>query len=126
MKTVLAIAVGGSLGALARYYFSIGAAKIFGTAFPWGTLLENFIGCFVMGILAALMDKFWMPSAEIKAFLTIGFLGAFTTFSAFSLDFALLHERGELLVGGLYILASVIASIGGIFLGMLLIRLISQ
>ena len=126
MKTVLAIAVGGSLGALARYYFSIGAAKYFGTAFPWGTLLENFIGCFVMGILTALMERFWMPSAEIKAFLTIGFLGAFTTFSAFSLDFALLHERGELLVGGLYVLASVIASIGGIFLGMLLIRLISQ
>ena len=126
MKTVLAIAVGGSLGAVARYYFSIGAAKFLGTALPWGTSLENLIGCFAMGVLAELMDIFWMPSEEIKAFLTIGFLGAFTTFSTFSLDFALFHGRGELLMGGLYVLTSVIASIGGVFLGMLLIRVIFQ
>ena len=126
MKTVLAIAVGGALGATARYYFSIGAAKVFGTSLPWGTLLENLIGCFAMGVFAELMDICWTPNEEVKAFLTIGFLGAFTTFSAFSLDFALLHGRGELLMAGLYVLASVTASIGGFYLGMLLIRMMFQ
>ena len=126
MKTVLAIAAGGALGAVARYYVSIGTGVALGTAFPWGTLFVNIIGCFAMGVLVELMAITWSPSAELRAFLTVGILGALTTFSAFSLDVALLHGRGEMLLGGIYILASVAASLGGVFGGMSLIRMVLQ
>jgi len=126
MKTVLAIAAGGALGAVARYYVSIGTGMVLGTAFPWGTLFVNLIGCFAMGILVELMAITWSPSAEMRAFLTVGILGALTTFSTFSLDVALLQGRGELFLGGIYIFTSVAASIGGIFAGMSLIRLMLQ
>ena len=126
MKTVLAIAAGGALGAVARYYVSIGTGVVLGTAFPWGTLVVNLIGCFAMGVLVELMAITWSPSAELRAFLTVGILGALTTFSAFSLDVALLHGRGEMLLGGIYILASVAASLGGVFGGMSLIRMVLQ
>ena len=126
MKTVLAIAAGGALGAVARYYVSIGTGVALGTAFPWGTLFVNIIGCFAMGVLVELMAITWSPSAELRAFLTVGILGALTTFSAFSLDVALLHGRGEMLLGGIYILASVAASLGGVFGGMSLVRMVLQ
>ena len=124
MKTVLAIAAGGALGAVARYYVNIGTGVLLGTAFPWGTLVVSLIGCFAMGVLLELMAITWSPSAELRAFLTVGILGALTTFSAFSLDVALLHGRGEMLLGGIYILASVAASLGGVFGGMSLIRMV--
>ena len=126
MKTVLAIAAGGALGAVARYYVSIGTGVLLGTAFPWGTLFVNLIGCFAMGVLVELMAVTWSPSAELRAFLTVGILGALTTFSAFTLDVVLLHGRGEMLLGGVYIFASVAASLGGVFGGMSLIRIVLQ
>ncbi len=126
MKTILAIAAGGALGAVARYYVNIWTGIFLGTAFPWGTLVVNLIGCFAMGVLVELMGITWSPSAELRAFLTVGILGALTTFSAFSLDVAMLHGRGEMLLGGIYILASVAASLGGVFGGMSLIRMVLQ
>ena len=126
MKTVLAIAAGGALGAVARYYVSIGTGVLLGTAFPWGTLVVNLIGCFAMGVLMELMAITWSPSAELRAFLTVGILGALTTFSAFTLDVALLHGHGQMLLGGVYIFASVAASLGGVFGGMSLIRMVFQ
>ena len=126
MKTVLAIAAGGALGAVARYYVSIGTGVALGTAFPWGTLFVNIIGCFAIGVLVELMAITWSPSAELRAFLTVGILGALTTFSAFTLDVVLLHGRGEMLLGGIYILASVAASLGGVFGGMSLVRMVLQ
>ena len=124
MKTVLAIAAGGALGAVARYYVNIGTGVLFGTAFPWGTLVVNLIGCFAMGVLMELMAITWSPSVELRAFLTVGILGALTTFSAFTLDVALLHERGEIILGVVYIFVSVAASLGGVFGGMSLIRMV--
>lgn len=124
MKTVLAIAAGGALGAVARYYVNIGTGVLLGTAFPWGTLVVNLIGCFAMGVLLELMAITWSPSAELRAFLTVGILGALTTFSAFTLDVVLLYGRGEMLLGGVYIFASVAASLGGVFGGMSLIRMV--
>ena len=126
MKTILAIAAGGALGAVARYYVNIGTGVLLGTAFPWGTLVVNLIGCFAMGVLLELMAITWSPSAELRAFLTVGILGALTTFSAFTLDVVLLYGRGEMLLGGVYIFASVAASLGGVFGGMSLIRMVLQ
>ena len=124
MKSVLAIAAGGALGAVARYYVNIGTGVLLGTAFPWGTLVVNLIGCFAMGVLMELMAITWSPSVELRAFLTVGILGALTTFSAFTLDVALLHERGEIILGVVYIFVSVAASLGGVFGGMSLIRMV--
>ena len=124
MKTVLAIAAGGALGAVARYYVNIGTGVLLGTAFPWGTLVVSLIGCFAMGVLLELMAITWSPSAELRAFLTVGILGALTRFSAFTLDVVLLQGRGEMLLGGVYVFASVAASLGGVFGGMSLIRMV--
>jgi CrcB protein len=85
-------------------------------------LAANVIGSFVMGVLVAAGALFWSPSPELRAFLTVGLLGAFTTFSSFSLEVALLYERGDLGLAALYIVASVILCVLGLFLGLWLVR----
>jgi len=122
MKLLLAIALGGAVGALGRHYAIAKVASILGHGFPFGTLAANVLGSFVMGVLVELMALAWSPSAELRAFLTVGVLGAFTTFSTFSLDVALLVERGQELNAAVYIAASVCLSVGGLFAGMYLLR----
>ena len=124
MKTVMAIAAGGALGAVARHYVVHWVALSAGTSFPWGILSVNVIGSFIMGVLVEAMTLFWTPSLELRAFLTVGLLGAFTTFSSFSLDVAILHGRGELFLAFLYIVGSVAAAVAGLFAGMHLTRAI--
>ena len=125
MKTVLAIAAGGALGAVARYYVNIGTGVLLGTAFPWGTLFVNLIGCFAMGVLVELMAITWSPSAELRAFLTVGILGALTTFSAFTLDVACCMSAGNVIGRGLYFrFCSSVA--GRRVWGMSLIRMVLQ
>ena len=94
----LLIALGGALGALARYFTQQVVALYTGLGFPWGTLLANVVGCLLIGLLSG----YWMShdyhlSEELKALVVIGFLGAFTTFSAFSLDTLVLYQNGEIL-----------------------------
>ncbi len=125
MISVLSIAAGGALGAVARHFANIGAAMAFGLAFPYGTLIVNILGSFLMGLLIGIFAHVWQPPQELRAFLTIGFLGAFTTFSTFSLDAVTLYERGDVGLSAAYIAASVILSIAGLFAGLLLIRLVS-
>jgi fluoride exporter len=122
MKTVMAIALGGALGAVARHFIERWGAVMLGDGFPWGTLTVNVIGCFAMGVLVELMALAWSPSVEMRAFLTVGILGALTTFSTFSLDIAVLHGRGETLLAASYVLISVVASIVAIFAGLALMR----
>jgi CrcB protein len=99
---------------------------VLGDGFPWGTLTVNVVGCFAMGVLVELMALAWLPSAEMRAFLTVGILGALTTFSTFSLDIAVLHGRGETLLAASYLLISVVASIVAIFTGLTVMRAILQ
>lgn len=122
MSTVLAIALGGALGAVMRHFTNSGVGHILGTDFPYGILVANVLGSFIMGCMVSWFALVLDPPQAIKAFMTVGFLGAFTTFSAFSLDAALLIERGAFMSAGLYIGASVILAIGGLFAGMALIR----
>lgn len=122
MKLILAIAAGGALGAVARHFVSVQAAAWFGSSFPIGTLTVNVVGSFIMGVLVETMALAWSTSGELRAFLTVGILGAFTTFSTFSLDVATLVERGETLSAGLYVAASVVLSIGALFLGLAVMR----
>lgn len=122
MKMLLAVAAGGALGAVGRYLVISQIGHWFGTGFPLGTLAVNVIGSFAMGALIETMALVWSTSQEVRAFLAVGILGAFTTFSTFSMDVALLFERGAMVQTALYILASVTLSIAGLFAGLHLMR----
>ncbi len=123
MKLLAVIALGGALGALGRHFVSAGMVAWLGHGFPWGTLVVNILGSFVMGALVETMALIWSPTAEMRALLTVGLLGAFTTFSTFSLDVVSLYERGEAGIAGLYIVASFVLSVGALFAGLRIMRL---
>lgn len=126
MNAVLLVFVGGGIGAAARHGMNILIPRLLGSNFPWATMIENVLGSLLIGILAAFFafkaDAAWSQHARL--FLTTGILGGFTTFSAFSLDFALLYERGEILQAILYAAGSVGISLVAIFLGLFLVRAI--
>lgn len=117
MKTILAIAIGGASGAVARHLLNTGLSNSLKAPFPWGTMVVNILGCFVMGILVAAFSGFWNAPQSARAFLTVGFLGGFTTFSAFSLDTMNLWTSGDAKGAALYVVGSVILSIAATFLG---------
>lgn len=122
MMTYLWVALGGAIGASARYGVGVQATKWLGLGFPWGTLTVNIVGSFLMGALIELMALKLSVSQDMRAFLTVGILGGFTTFSAFSLDFAVLVERKEMMLAGLYAAGSVGLSIAALFAGLWLMR----
>ena len=122
VKMLLAVAAGGAVGAVGRYLVVSAVGHIFGTGFPLGTIVVNVVGSFFLGALIEALALVWSPSPELRAMVVVGVLGAFTTFSTFSMDVVLLYERGALGQAALYIGASVILSIGAFFLGLSLLR----
>jgi CrcB protein len=115
--------LGGGLGAALRHGVNLLSARLFGTAFPWHTLIENVTGSLAMGVLAGYFAfKGGEASQAWRLFLTTGILGGYTTFSAYSLDAALLYERGEVAQAALYVVASVTLAIGGLVAGLALVR----
>ena len=118
MNMLLAVAAGGALGAVGRYLVMSQVGHWFGHGFPYGTLVVNILGSLVMGLLVEAWALVWSPSPELRALLAVGVLGAFTTFSTFSLDTVVLYERGAFLSVGLYILGSVIFSVAGLVAGL--------
>jgi fluoride exporter len=117
LKTVIAIGLGGAFGSIARHFMNSGLSAIVRTPFPWGILAINVLGCFAMGVLVAVFAGAGNPSQDMRAFLTAGFLGGFTTFSAFSLDAMNLWVSGDVKGFAIYVSASVILSIAAIFAG---------
>lgn len=122
MTRVLAVALGGALGSVARYVMVAQMTRWFGAAFPWGTLAVNIVGGLAIGLLAEAMALKWSVTQEVRLFLITGVLGGFTTFSAFSLEVVALIERGEAAAALAYVLASVVLSVGAVFAGLALIR----
>src|SRR5436305_7879969 len=118
----LIVFLGGGLGAALRHGVNLTSARLLGTAFPYATLLENVSGSLVMGLLAAYFAFKGDASQHWRLFFTTGILGGYTTFSAFSLETALLYERGELGLAALYVLLSVALSVGGLFAGLAVVR----
>jgi CrcB protein len=118
----LLVFVGGGLGAMARHGVNRAGLTALGPGFPWWTLAVNVSGSMAIGLLAGLFGAM-ETGHNSRLFLITGFLGGFTTFSAFSLDALTLWERGALLQAGLYILASVILSLAAAALGLMLSRL---
>jgi CrcB protein len=125
MNLILSIAAGGALGAVARHLLSHRVAALMGSSFPYGTLMVNILGSFLMGLLVTLVAKKFSLSMEMQAFLTVGLLGGFTTFSAFSMETVLLIERGVWSQALLYVAASVLFAVGGLFAGMFVGRVIA-
>jgi CrcB protein len=123
MMGYLIVFVGGGLGAALRHGINILSMRVLGTAFPYATLFENVSGSLVMGLLAGYFAfRSGDVSQQWRLFLTTGILGGYTTFSTFSLDTALLYERGELGLAAFYVAGSVALSIGGLFAGLALVR----
>ncbi|MDA1100266.1 MAG: fluoride efflux transporter CrcB [Proteobacteria bacterium] len=118
----VAVACGGALGAVGRHLLSGHIMRWAGSGFPWGTLTVNVLGSFILGVLVEVMALRWSTTEEIRAFLVVGLLGGFTTFSAFSLDAVLLLERGSLGPAFAYIVGHLVLSICGLFAGLLLFR----
>lgn len=121
MTQFLLVFLGGGLGAALRHGVNVLALRA-NTTFPYGTLCINVVGSLLMGMVVAWFAARSGLSPSLRLFLTTGVLGGFTTFSAFSLEAALLYERGQTGLAVAYVLASVVLSIGGLFAGMALVR----
>ncbi|MGH8126792.1 MAG: fluoride efflux transporter CrcB [Gammaproteobacteria bacterium] len=102
----LAVAIGGSIGAVLRFAISRGAAEWFGTGFPWGTLIVNALGAFAIGFLFAWFSSRLFISPSLRAMILTGMLGALTTFSTFSLETLELLHGGEMMRAGLNVVAN--------------------
>ena len=121
-KLLIAAALGGAVGAGGRFLVAHHALRLMGPSFPWGTLTVNIVGSFVMGILVELMALKITVTPELRTFLITGVLGGFTTFSAFSLDVAVLVERNAIAPALTYVLVSVLCSVGGLFFALWIVR----
>lgn len=121
---VLLVMVGGSLGAVCRYGTSLLAAQWIGTRFPWGTLIVNLTGCFVIGVSFALAERTNLMGPSARLFFMTGFLGALTTFSTFALETVNALRGGTLLVAAMNLLINNAIGFGLVVLGMWLVRLI--
>ena len=122
MINLLLVAAGGAIGAGLRHVANFVALRLVGPSFPWGTMAINIVGSFAMGLFITTLARRYGASNELRLFVATGILGGFTTFSAFSLDFATLWERGATLPAFGYALASLIGAIIALFLGLWLAR----
>jgi CrcB protein len=122
MKLLVWAMVGGALGSGARHLVNVGLGRWLGAGFPWWTLFVNVTGSLLMGILIESFALKLQGSQELRTFLATGVLGGYTTFSAFSMDFAHLMQRHDYLAAGLYLAGSVIVSILALYAGLWLTR----
>lgn len=124
MTRLLLVAIGGALGSVARYGVGLGAARLFpASTWPWGTLTVNVVGGLLMGLLVGWMGlKAGAGQDAVRAFVAVGVLGGFTTFSSFSLETALMIERRDYVSAGAYVLLSVVLAIAALMAGLMLAR----
>jgi len=123
--TYLLVFLGGGLGAMFRHLINTVSGRMLGTAFPYHTFFINVSGSIVMGLIAGYFAFKGGSSQNLRLFLMTGILGGYTTFSAFSLDAALLYERGAMGLAVLYVTGSVVLAIAGLFAGLTLIRAVT-
>jgi CrcB protein len=117
----LIVFVGAGIGGALRHGVNVGAARLWGSGFPFGTLIVNVLGSFVMGLFAGYFAFRPGVPQHVRLFLATGILGGFTTFSAFSLDSALLIERHAYGMAAAYMAGSVCAAVAALFAGMVIV-----
>lgn len=122
LQMVLYVGVGGAVGAMARFLTMSAIGHYFHGSLPWGTFVVNIVGSFALGALLEIMALQWSPSPEMRALLVVGTLGAFTTFSTFSMDLYYLLDRGAIMQGVLYATSSVVLCVVGFWAGISLLR----
>lgn len=122
MNHLLIVAAGGAIGAGLRHLTGLAAMRLLGIGFPWGTLAVNLVGSFAMGVFIEWLARRVGTPPELRLFIATGLLGGFTTFSAFSLDVAVLWERGAGAMAAAYVLVSVCGAIAALFAGLWLVR----
>lgn len=122
----LAVTAGGGIGSWLRFLvgrlYVAGLGPVRASVFPWGTLTVNIVGSLAMGLLVGWLARYGNASETARLFLAVGVLGGFTTFSSFSMEFALLVQRGTLGLAALYVGASLVAGFSALFLGLMLMR----
>lgn len=114
---VIAVFAGGGIGATARYWLSGAVYKYLGADFPYGTLLVNVLGCFLIGFLMSVFEERFIIQPNLRLFLTIGILGGFTTFSTFSFETIALLREGAYLRGSANVIYSIFNGLGATWLG---------
>ncbi|MGY5800469.1 fluoride efflux transporter CrcB [Rhizobium sp. LEGMi12c] len=122
----LVVFLGAGLGGAFRLGINELAARLLGIEFPFGTLIINVLGAFIMGLLTEYFTFRGGMSQEVRLFLTTGVLGGFTTFSTFALESVTLWERGQWMPSVVYVALSVFLSIGALIAGLAIVRLIIQ
>ena len=122
VKSYLLVFIGGGLGSTLRHVVNIVSQRLLGTNFPYHTFIINITGSTIMGLIAGYLAFKGDATQSWRLFLMTGVLGGYTTFSAFSLDAAVLYERGAIGLTALYVLGSVVLSILGLFAGLALVR----
>lgn len=122
MQNLLLVMIGGGIGAGARHLVNLAMPRITGTDFPWATVTVNIVGSLAMGLLVGILARRAGDTNLLRLFLATGILGGFTTFSAFSLDFVTLWQRGAASTALLYAALSVIGTLAAIFAGLWLVR----
>ncbi|WP_343563234.1 fluoride efflux transporter CrcB [Kiloniella sp. b19] len=122
VKVLIFIAMGGALGAVSRYLSVVLVGRLFDSAMPLGTLAVNIVGSFVMGMLVPWIGSGMVVDPAMRALMTVGFLGAFTTFSTFSMDAVLLLQQGNHILAGAYMTLSVLGAVGAFMAGYALMR----
>lgn len=122
MAAYLTVFLGAGIGGAMRHGVNVAALKLFGSGFPFGTLSVNIIGGLAMGLAVEWFALSHDPGQHWRLFLTTGILGGFTTFSAFSLEAALMIERGSYGMAAFYAVTSVAASVTSLFLGLSIVR----
>ena len=123
---LLSVGLVGALGAISRYLISLRVTGTFGQPGWMAMLSVNVAGSLMMGMMVALLTVSSLFSDLVRGFVMIGFLGALTTFSSFALDVHNFSQRGEMLAGGLYLLSSVCLSVAGLYVGLVVVRLIAR
>jgi fluoride exporter len=118
----LIVFVGAGIGGMLRHGANVLAARLLGFGFPYGTLFVNIAGGFLLGVLAEWLLIKGIGNQPLRLFLTTGILGGFTTFSAFSLDAAVMWQRGDYLLCAGYTAGSVLFSVAALFLGMAAVK----
>jgi CrcB protein len=122
VRTIWAVAIGAALGGVSRYYVASALQQRLGVTFPWGTLAVNVSGSLLLGVFLRYAFATPSMSVELRALLTTGFCGGYTTFSTYSYETAALLEDGQYSRAGLYATASVVLALAATFAGFMLAR----